>query len=123
MTANCITAPDRESQAGALDALEALQAIESMAEAYNAAPDGDDALDAHLADLRARKAAVAVFLERAGKLSARQRGFIAALAEYVDFLTRVGGEPDLNNWKPEAAMTAREINQGRAEMLADMLAN
>lgn len=122
MTANRITTTDRETQAGALAALEALQAIEAMAEAYHAAPDGDDILDAHLADLRARKAAVAVFLGKAGKLSDRQCGFITALAEYVDFLARVG-EPDLTNWKPEAAMTAREIEKSRAETLADMLAN
>ena len=55
-------------------------------------------------------------------MTPRQHGFITALAEFIDSGFR-DGETDPDGWKPEAAMTAREINQDRAYMLADMLAN
>lgn len=113
----------REIRSGALAALQALQSAVSMAEEYEDTGNGDETpQEALQAEIEYRARVASSFLEAAGELPPHARGFVAALAEYIDFGVRIG-RPDLTTWKPEAAMTAREIERGRAETLADMLAN
>lgn len=122
MTANH-PSNSREARAGALAALEALRKAESLVEVYHASSDGEETPQKALhGDVHHRQRIANTFIKAAGEMSPHAEGFIAALAEYVDFGFRVG-EANLAIWKPESAMTAGEIKQGRAEILADMLAN
>lgn len=120
MTAN---RPDlsREVRAGALAALQAIQKAETLAGEYESTSDMEETpWKALHGGIDHRQRVVANFLEAAGELPPYAQGFVATLAEYIDFGMRIG-EPDLANWKPEAVMTAEEIEKSRAEALADML--
>lgn len=113
----------REVRAGALAALQALQQVNSLFERYGATVDLEVTPQEGLhAEIDYRQCVVAAVLAAAGELPPHAHGFVSALAEYIEFALRIG-EPNLDYWKPDAAMTAREINQSRAETLADMLVN
>lgn len=58
--------------------------------------------------------AMAAALQAAGPLSPYQDGFVRALVEFAQSSMR-SGIPDLDVWKPEAAMTAREKVETRLE--------
>lgn len=113
----------RNERTGAMAAIQAIQEVERMAEEYEGSSGGDNTPQESLqGDIEHRQRVVSVVLHAAGELPPHACGFVAALAEYIDFGLRIG-EPNLTAWRPDAAMTAKEINQSRAETLADMLAN
>lgn len=115
--------PSLQVRSGAKDALQALQRIKDISQGYHAAGDAtSDPVDLLAEYVRSRQESISAFVAAFGDMTPRQHGFIIALAEFIDSGFR-DGETDPDGWKPEAAMTAREIDRGRAEMLADMLAN
>jgi hypothetical protein len=85
---------------GALAALDAMKIIEQIAESGNS----DWTIDQCF---KAQNIAVNSALLAAGDIPERAQGVIAAMAEYI-YMNHSAGIPNLEQWKPESAMTAEE---------------
>lgn len=95
-----------ESRAGAMACLEALRTIENIKGNFLT----DDSMEAWW---RGEDNAVAIMLQAAGKADGFMAGFVAVFAEY--FKLSFGGTPNLDVFKPEAAMTEEEKKASRVK--------
>lgn len=77
----------------------------------------EQAFDSNAASVQS---SVDAIMQAIGNLPPSQRGFVMAMAEYIDFCCRFG-QPALEKWKPHAAMTQAEAKQRRARTIADMM--
>jgi hypothetical protein len=93
---------------GALAALDAMKIIEQIAESGNS----DWTIDQCF---KAQNIAVNSALLAAGDIPERAQGVIAAMAEYI-YMNHSAGIPNLEQWKPESAMTAEEKNSVQADI-------
>lgn len=96
-----------ESRAGAMACLNAMRIIQSIEEC----PRHDCSIDGHWRNQETERD---VMLNAAGVESGFLAGFISAVAEYAEW-TISTGTPDLNKWKPIAAMTDEERAKHRIE--------
>lgn len=96
-----------DTRAGAMACLEALRAIENIANSEGVETTNEEWW-------RNSDDAVTAMLHAAGVPCGYLAGFIAVFAEYVKTSICLG-EPDLSQWKPEAAMTADEKVSRREE--------
>jgi len=106
-----------ESHAGAQAGMEALQAIEILGDRCGHHPDDGEGLPMR-EYWNYHDAAVEKMLQAAGIHSSYLSGFLATIAEYVILTNSCGGVPNLQVWKPEAAMSAeeKEISRKKFEM-------
>lgn len=100
-----------ESRAGAMACLEALRAIENINGNFHT----DNSMEVWW---RGEDNAVAIMLQAAGKPDGFTAGFVATFAEY--FKLNFGGTPNLDVWKPEAAMTEEEKKASRVKFEEDV---
>lgn len=96
-----------ETRAGAFACIEALRAIEKIANSEDFDLTNEEWW-------RDEDNAVAAMLHAAGMPSGFLAGFIAVFAEYAKW-SICTGQPDLSQWKPEAAMTTDEKVASRKE--------
>lgn len=103
---------------GANAAMEALKRIEAAGEANRQQSEGSPE---ELTDLRERQIedVVRLALEDCGELPDFAKGFIATMAEYCEMHVWVG-QPNLEKWKAQSAMTAEECATERAANIAVM---
>jgi hypothetical protein len=105
-----------ESLKGAAACMKALRSAEKIARR----PYTQDELFSmarYYQDFDATKAA---FLKAAGPIPPHLRGFIEVMAEYVQFIMNTG-EPDLDLWKPEACMSAAEVEEDRRKRTQEVM--
>lgn len=100
-----------ETRAGAMACLEALRAIKNIKSNFHT----DNSMEAWW---RGEDNAVAIMLQAAGKPDGFTAGFVATFVEY--FRLNFGGTPNLDVWKPEAAMTKEEKKASRAKFEEDV---
>lgn len=98
-----------KSRAGAMACLEALRAIENFKGNFHS-DDSDDSMEVWW---RGEDNAVAIMQQAAGKPDGFMAGFVATFAEY--FKLSFGGTPNLDVFKPEAAMTEEEKKASRVK--------
>lgn len=99
-------------QAGGLAALAALREVGVLAEDP---PTGEETMDGWF-DRRDR--AIMAMVRAADGGPQHLRGFLEAVGEYA-WLAGVAGLPDLDHWKPEAAMTPEDAAAARAKFAAE----
>ena len=62
----------------------------------------------------AQRLATSAAVKAAGDVSDRAHGVIAKMAEYI-YSYNMAGQPNLDNWRPEATMTNQEIAENMAK--------
>lgn len=95
-----MTTNNTDIRNGAIAALDAMKIIEQIAESGNS----DWTIDQCF---KAQNIAVNSALLAAGEIPERAQGVIAAMAEYI-YMCNSAGMPNLEQWRPEAAMTDNE---------------
>lgn len=95
-----MTTNNTDARNGAIAAIDAMKIIEQIAESGNIAWTIDQCF-------KAENIAVNSALLAAGDISERAKGVITAMAQYI-YMCHSAGIPNLEQWKPESAMTADE---------------
>lgn len=85
---------------GAIAALDAMKIIEQIAESGNSAWTIDQCF-------KAENIAVNSAILAAGDIPERAKGVITAMAQYI-YMCHSAGTPNLEQWKPESAMTPEQ---------------
>lgn len=104
---------------GAKAAIVAVRRIEAICERDNVFMEGTIEQNCD-SDNRSREAAVGAVMQAIGDLPPRQRGFVMAMAECIDYFMRYG-EPNLEIWTPDASMTATQLKAHRADEIAALM--
>jgi len=104
---------------GAKAAIAALQEIESIS-ANQGYVEGtvEDGVNT---EAQRRKEAVQAVMQAIGDLPPHQRGFVMALAEYIDHTVYYDETPHLEMWVPDASMTSAELEKFREEEIAALM--